>query len=89
MTGWEKTFATPKTDIRYCQLKKKKKNDLKVENYVFIEQTYWGLKPQATVSLKTLRDCSKEVKEEPGYKGVFGKKKPQIKVVEHQKISVN
>ena len=49
------------------------------ENYVFIEQTYWGLKPQATVSLKILRDCSKEVKEEPGYKGVFGKKKPQIK----------
>lgn len=39
MTGWEKTFATPKTDIRYCQLEKKK-NELKVENYVFIEQTY-------------------------------------------------
>ena len=43
-----------------------------------------------TASQTALRDCSKEVREEPGYIGVFaGKQNKTEHVVEHQKITAN
>ena len=44
------------------------------------------------VSQITLRDCSKEVREESGYMGVFtGKKQKQniAQIVEHKRITAN
>ena len=43
-------------------------------------------KPGRQDSQTALRDCSQEVREEPGYTGVFAAKTRQS---EHQKITVN
>ena len=62
-------------------------HNLKVENYVLFGAL---LRPKVwdTASHIALRDCSKEVWEEPGYIGIFVKNKTK-QVVEHQKIPAN
>ena len=60
-----------------CRLKKNMHN-LQVENYVLLNGLTEDLSPG--YSLSALRDCSKEVREEPGYIGVLLliKEKPDI-----------
>ena len=55
-----------------------KKHNLKVENYVFLlgdKTEDLSLEDSAQIAL---RDCSENVREEPGYIGVFGGKKENI-----------
>ena len=58
--------------------------NLKVENYVL----FGGLTQVLILgcSLSELRDGYEEVREEPGYIGVFAKKR---RLSEHQKMTVN
>ena len=51
----------------------KKPHSLKAESYVLFGGHNWGLKPGTQLSV-ALRACSKEVREEPGHKGVFATK---------------
>ena len=52
--------------------KKKKKHNLKVENYVLFGELL-STEAQDTISQIVLRDCSEEVREESGYIEVFVK----------------
>ena len=63
--------------------KKKKKHNLKVESYVLFSGQNWGHQPWDTTSQITLRDCSGEAREEPGYTGLSA---PKTRLLEHQKI---
>ena len=69
--------------LKLCWLKKKKK--AQVENYIFSGQN-WGRKPRTTAFQTILRSCSKDVREEPGFIGVFVTK---TRSLEHQKVTVN
>ena len=51
---------------------KKKKHNLKVENYVLFGELL-STEAQDTISQIVLRDCSEEVREESGYIEVFVK----------------
>ena len=44
---------------------------------------------QELTSQVALRNCSRKIKEEPGYVGVFAEKRKKKNVVEHQKITAN
>ena len=50
---------------------KKMLQTLKVENYVLFIQLSEDFKPRKQNSQITLRSCSEEVREEPGYMGVL------------------
>ena len=50
---------------------KKKMHNLKTENYVLLSRQNWGLEPRMQPLRQLLRDCSDEIKEEPGYIGVL------------------
>ena len=56
-----------------CQLKKM--HNLKFESYIFIQQIFWGLQAQDTVSQIRLRNCPKEARGGAGYRGVFATNK--------------
>ena len=60
-------------------------HNLKVENYVLFKNIteYYSLETESQIAL---RNCFKEVREEPDYVGVFARK---IHVVEHQNITAN
>lgn len=64
-------------------LAKKKLHDLKVENYVL----FGGITEDSSpgYSLRAFKDCSREVREEPRYRGVFAEKKSHA--VEYQKFT--
>ena len=52
-------------------MKKKKKRNLKVENYVLFVRLSEDFKPGRQPLRIALRDLSEEVREEPAYTGVF------------------
>ena len=52
----------------------KKKCTTKRWELCFIRQTYWGLKPGRQAQ-RALRDCSKDIREEPGHVGFLQTKK--------------
>ena len=51
-----------------------KVHNLKVENYVLFGWLSEDLSPGGSLSKMALKDCSREVREEPGYTGVFATK---------------
>ena len=59
----------------------------KVESYVLLGDPTEDYSPGN--SLSALRNCSKEVREEPEYLGVFTKNKQTKHVFEHQKTTAN
>ena len=65
------------TDLKKC--------NLKVENYVLFSRLVENLALK-TASQIVLRDCSEEVREEPGYIGVSVKQNKQIKAPGSQTI---
>ena len=66
-------------------LPEKKMHKLKVENSVVLDGHTEDLSPGDSFS-DALRGCSEEVREEPGYRGVFAIK---TRWLEHQKMTVN
>ena len=66
-------FSFSLISISACQQGKKGKHNLKVENYVLFGRHTKDLS-QDVASQKVLRDCSEEIREEPGCIGVFATK---------------
>ena len=58
-------------EVRVSCWLEKKMHDLKTENYVLPSRQNWGLEPRMQPLRQLLRDCSEEIKEEPGYIGVL------------------
>ena len=57
-----------------------------VENYALFEALLRTITWESAFQL-ALRNCSKEVKEEPGYSGIFTGRKKKTHAVKHQKIT--
>ena len=56
---------------REVSTEKKMLQNLKVENYALFIRLFEDFKPRKQNSQITLRSCSEEVREEPGYIGVL------------------
>jgi len=67
-----------------CQLKKPMTSKLRIMFYLRLL-----LRTVATASQTALRNCSKEVRKEPGYIAVFAYQKKKKHIAQHQKIIVN